>query len=558
MFKQQQIIVEASSALREVLNRYQWRASPENWLDLAEQQARHFVVPLPFVGEFSAGKSSLINALIGEPLFSTNIDPETAFPAELSHGDTERLIGHCPDGTEITLAREDIQSGLSSRLPKGSHLSVTLSQPLLARLPHLRLVDMPGWSSGIEAHANAIDSYAAHSLAYCVVVSAEEGTLRDSTRRALRELAVSEMPILAIITKSDKKPADDIDAVSRQIQQDITSAMGRAPFATARVSARKKQLTELIHALEQLEGQTAALFRSNVVLPYCSKLLNFADHLETLINHDDLDSEQIQAQCDRMNQDLANFDARLEDETRQLDTRMKPVLGKIIDHIHTTLEEDIQSLTSDAINGADISASIGSLVRLAAQEGIAQEFNPEIQRYLNRVADGLPEDFSPDIDCHFDARISAEKGIPTMIVTPLLQLLTPLLKFVPQLKVISTVVLGIASLLEKMFADSKQQEIEEARQYESVQRKITGEIIPEVLRQVRSALQPMLAEHIESARQKIADTVHAQQQSHAAAFQELQIRLAEGQAAFSAARKVYEADRAAMLELINRLEQVHQ
>jgi len=100
MFKQQEIILSAMPALREILGRYQWKSSPENWLELAEGESRQFIVTLPLVGAFSAGKSTLINALIGEAIFSTNIDPETAYPAELSYGTTTKLIGHLPDGGE--------------------------------------------------------------------------------------------------------------------------------------------------------------------------------------------------------------------------------------------------------------------------------------------------------------------------------------------------------------------------------------------------------------------------------------------------------------------------
>jgi cell fate regulator YaaT (PSP1 superfamily) len=75
-----------------------------------------------------------------------------------------------------------------------------------------------------------------------------------------------------------------------------------------------------------------------------------------------------------------------------------------------------------------------------------------------------------------------------------------------------------------------------------------------VLRQVRAALQPILEEHIQSAKQKIADTVKAQQTSHIAALQQLQAKLAEGQTAFAAARAQYQADRDNVTQLITSLE----
>jgi predicted GTPase len=66
---------------------------------------------VPVVGEFSAGKSSLLNKFIGKNLLSVGIAPETAVPAELYYSEIEYNKGVLPDGRieEIT----DISSATS-------------------------------------------------------------------------------------------------------------------------------------------------------------------------------------------------------------------------------------------------------------------------------------------------------------------------------------------------------------------------------------------------------------------------------------------------------------
>lgn len=554
MFKQQEVILEYAPNLQRILKKYQWKSTPENWLEIAQEKSRNFSVILPFVGAFSAGKSTLLNALIETSLFPTNIDPETAYPAELTYGMSEAISGHLPDGKIIPLSREDLQHNLPSVLPKGSHVSVSLANPLLAKLPHLRLVDMPGWDSGIEAHAAAIDGYAARSLAYCVVVSAEEGNLRESLRRALRELAISDMPILAVISKADKKPLEDVEAVVEQIRQEIIATMGRSPLAIVKVSARKKHCDQLIAALEQLEQQAEQIFARNVSQSVLTKLRSFNAHLDTLINSDDLDSEKIQAECERLHADMASFELRLTEETQQLEARLQPVLGRVVGRIGNALCEDLESLTSDAMNGGDLSGSLGTTVRLAAQAGIASEFTPEIERYLNRVVEGLPDDFSPEINCSFDHRVESTEGTKPMVIAPILTMLLPLMKFNPKLAVISKLMVGIVGFLESLFINEKQKQADEVLQRESVRQKIVGTVIPDTLRQVRAALQPMLEEHIQSAKQKIADAVRVQQASNEAALRELQVKLAEGRAVFEAACTQYQADRDTVSRFIVDLE----
>ena len=552
MFKQQEIILDAAPGLRDLLQQYAWQSAPDNWLELAEEKSRDFVVILPFVGAFSAGKSTLINALVGERrLFATNIDPETAYPAELGHGSAEQILGHLPDGTTVPLSRDDLAGDLAARLPAGSHVRVSLPHPLLARLPHLHLVDMPGWDSGIHAHAAAIDDYAARSLAYCVVVSAEEGNLRESLRRALRELAVRRMPIIAIISKADKKPAEEVEAVARQVQDAIVSITQEPLLALVKASGRRNQLGELVAALEQLEHRAESLFHHNVAQDVLARLQGFGAHLDTLINLDDLDSENIQAERERLDAQMVQFETRLNDETRHLETRVQPVLARILERVRNALHEDLESLTDEALSGGDLAGSIGSTLRLAVQEGIAREFHPEIKRYLDRVAEGLPDDFAPELRYSFEHRENPRDENANSQITAILE---ELLKFIPKLGPISAVVLRIARLLEGLFGSDSQERLEEARRREAVRQKINGSVIPDALRQVRAVLQPLLEDHVQAARQKISATIHAQQASHQAALQELLTRLAQGQAAFAAQRARYQADRAAVTQFIARLE----
>ena len=46
-------------------------------------------VNTPVVGNFSTGKSSMINAIIGKPLLSVEITPETAVPTEIYYGNNK-------------------------------------------------------------------------------------------------------------------------------------------------------------------------------------------------------------------------------------------------------------------------------------------------------------------------------------------------------------------------------------------------------------------------------------------------------------------------------------
>lgn len=119
--------------------------------DMIEKQAQHFEVRTPLIGAFSSGKSSLINALLGESILSTDITPETAIPAEIRYADTPYYRGCLPDGQQFALAVEDMKENNLSHLQSKGWIEIGLPAPVLRSLPHIVLVDMPGWDSGIKS-----------------------------------------------------------------------------------------------------------------------------------------------------------------------------------------------------------------------------------------------------------------------------------------------------------------------------------------------------------------------------------------------------------------------
>jgi GTPase SAR1 family protein len=553
MFKQQQVIQKNTFNLRSIIARYpSWHVEPSNWLEVAEKQANQFVVPVPLVGAFSSGKSSLINAVIGSPLLSTNIDPETAVPAEVWHSNTENLAGCLPDGTRILLTREAIQNNQVSQLLNGGWVEASLPIPQLAHLTHLKLVDMPGWDSGIKAHSAAIDTYAQQSLAYGVVVSADEGNLRESIHKALKELAVRDMPIFVVITKADKKPPEEVQSVMAQVSREVEKTIGKPPFMVLQASARKKEIASFISALQEIENRAENLFATHATLPFMQQLASLSLHLDTLLNSDDLNSEQIAAQCAQLETDMKAFAGHLQAETAQLDARVQPVLGRIQQHMQNSLMAQLDSLTSDALSGRDLSGLIGTTLRLAVEEGIKNEFTPEVERYLDRVESNLPDTFNPKFTGKLNLSIPASTANTGSTALQLAPLVLPLLsKLHPVMMVLGPVL----SMLISFFQNKSDRDREENQRREQAFNQIRQEIIPSVVSQACATLKPILHEQVAKAKQKIADGVEAKKHSHEAALGELKTKLAQGQAAYALACQQYQADQTNLNNVIYQLEQ---
>lgn len=504
----------------------------------------HFEIRIPFIGAFSSGKSSLINALIQEPLLSVEITPETASPAELRHGTQRRFYGQWPDGRTQPITQEDVQANhLSLLLPDG-WLCAELPAPGLAAIPHLVLVDMPGWDSGVEAHQLVIDDYAHRSLAYAVVVSVEEGTLRSSLRSALLELAVQEKPVILVISKAHKRPADQASAVARQLAGEITQLMGRAPLAVATTAAHKRDAGQLQQALVQLESRAQSVFESSVAMPWRSTLQHAAQQMQLLSSQQFQDAERLQAEVDRFEQQMQDFDQRLTRETQALQERLPPMLETIRLQVESALAARLDALTDSALSGDNIGSEILGTARLVISQAVKTEFDPALHRYLDRLTDALPQQLSLGLNLdglQASGKSSSGSG-GSSTWQSLASFIQPLLHRYPN--PVTQTLAAVLPLLARLFdsqANSEQQAIDEARQYERAKTRVRSALTGAV-QQIENQLRPALETRIQNARDTVAQHIAADradtERTLAAGRQALQ----DGEAQAAAQRAAAQAD----------------
>lgn len=543
MFSQQIDILAVLPTVRQLLQTYQ---RPQEWLSGVEQETRHFIVRVPFVGAFSSGKSTLLNAVIGESLLSTNIDPQTSIPTELAYGSPERLTAHQADGTSRVLQRADLLEQQAGDAPLGAWLDLRLPCDALAKVPHLKLVDMPGWDSGNSQHGHAIDGYVSRSLAYCIVVSADEGSLHESVRAALSELQLHGMPVIAIISKSDKKTPDDVQDIARQVAAEIEKISGQAAMRVLTVSARRLELGDFGAALQELDRLAAPLFVQSVAKPFAAQLHPFAQYLDILVNGDNLDSEKIALERARIAEEIEQFETRLEEETRQLDASLPKVLDAILKHVQNNLKEQLDALTASALSGRDLRAQIDLAIRLGITAGVQAEFDTAMRRYFDRVGEFAPPDLGLDLRLPDSGTTptDADSGINVAMMQAVAnEAINIIAKKYPVAMVLKPLLLGLLELLHRVFANRGKAEVAEAERHEQLRRHLLNQVFPQIEHAARAALQTALHAHIQQARDGITAASQQQLALRQAALSKLDAQLAQGEAAFQAMRQQYIVDR---------------
>lgn len=166
-----------------------------------EEDRFHLVV----VGEFNHGKSSFVNALLGETVLPTGVTPTTAAIHQLKYADTPEATVVYQSGKRHSLAFEEARKfavGGGSSVDDVDYLEVGYPAPLLKE--RILLVDTPGVNDLSLQRADITYSYIPRADAVLFLLDAGQ-ILKESERQFLNEklLKASRDKIVFVITKWD-------------------------------------------------------------------------------------------------------------------------------------------------------------------------------------------------------------------------------------------------------------------------------------------------------------------------------------------------------------------
>ncbi len=113
------------------------------------------------MGNFSAGKSTLLNRFLEKSVLPTGITPETSLATELHYSANERIeaFSNNDEKAESFELNEQSFEVIKKNATEYSYLKVYLNNEALKNSAPLVFVDMPGFNSPIPSHIHAILEY---------------------------------------------------------------------------------------------------------------------------------------------------------------------------------------------------------------------------------------------------------------------------------------------------------------------------------------------------------------------------------------------------------------
>ena len=200
----------------------------EECRELAERvsEGRFYVA---CVGQFKRGKSTLINALIGQPVLPTGFIPVTAVPTVIRFGEKARAQVRTREGSWKDIPSSDLKHYVTEELNPENQKEVQgaevfVPSPLLSS--GMCFVDTPGLGSVFTSNTAATQAFIPHIDAALVVLGAdpplagEELTLVEAVARQVHELIV-------VLNKADRTTDAEREAASKFTRQLLQKRLRR-------------------------------------------------------------------------------------------------------------------------------------------------------------------------------------------------------------------------------------------------------------------------------------------------------------------------------------------
>lgn len=214
------------------------------------------------VGQFKRGKSTLINALIGQPILPTGFIPVTAVPTVIRFGAKAKARIRRREGYWESILVSDLKQYVSEELNpenqkgiQGAELFVP--SPLL--FSGMCIVDTPGLGSVFAGNTAATQAFIPHVDAALVVMGADPPLAREEL--AFVEAVYKQVQALIIVlNKADRTTDAERDAASKFTRQLLHKRLGREVGPVFEVSAQERaenrgperDWTKLLQALQSL------------------------------------------------------------------------------------------------------------------------------------------------------------------------------------------------------------------------------------------------------------------------------------------------------------------
>ena len=315
-------------------------------------------IVFPLVGEFSAGKTSLINALTDSRQLETATKPTTATIYEIFFGNNVSYAEVYDTEGRYERRVDDVTTLKNSELTDASLVKVfDTSQKISSSIV---IVDTPGLSAPNPTHRQALVDYLPKADGVLLVSDINQ-QLTASLLSFIKTAKLANRPIFLVITQCDLKANSEVEAARKY----AASVSGIPLENIVCVSAYKGQLEELYSLLSRIQSDKAQIlskvnaYRAEELK---SQILNVLEQLIKTSEPNSDYSEVIREQQNKLNSLKHEIESVVEAITNDIETISRDSARKFEDQVYDQLDS---LAASDGVNyDVEAKALVDSTLRV--------------------------------------------------------------------------------------------------------------------------------------------------------------------------------------------------
>lgn len=478
---------------------------PTDSINLIMEEIENFRVTTPVIGSFSTGKSSMINAILDDKILATQITPETSVPTEIYYGDNRVFL--CNNGVTEEIGIDQFKN-LELDANTTKLVKLEYKHDFLKEIRDVKIVDMPGFDSGLELHNKAIDNYLPSSLAYIITFSADEPVIKESIANFLGELKLHELPVHIVITKCDKVTPEELEKCKEFMKMNIPKLLGITDVRIVCIQSKKnKDVSEVKEILFEIQEKSQQIFDRSFSIKLKNSVALIEKYLISRLNNKELSSSELDQKEKELLKGIAEIMNKLEKEKGAFELQTKKCIDAIKVKISSDLSTASTSLETMILNGTDIKEKVNLIVRNAVMAGIKSEFEPKLQKYLKNVGDIVNINLLIDTEVNLDSlKVATDNMVKDMVVKSIPVIFAAIggLLGGP----IGAVIGGAVAILVETFFKSKQ----DNEKREVAKQKVQNEIIPLIVEQAGSCIEIEIISYVSEINEEIQAGIEKQKE----------------------------------------------
>jgi len=316
---------------------------------------------LPLIGEFSAGKTTLINALTDSKKLETASKPTTSTIYEIHFG-SESCYAEVFDENGNKKLIENLSSLVNDELSDSLVVNVFDTSK---RIPSgIILVDTPGLSSPNPKHKQTLVDFLPKADGILLAVDVNQSVTKSLTD-FIQTMTLAKRPVFLVLTQCDTKSPSDVESQKKYIAENCNLPLGQVVC----VSAKQNQVEELYKLLDSIQAEKASILKQVNAQRTKAIISTMIEHIDILLKSSGSDEElknSISEKEAELKQILRNIDNLVSSSRNDIEDVEREICRKFEDSAFERMDSIVAGKSDNY--DSEVVAAINSLASIYLNE----------------------------------------------------------------------------------------------------------------------------------------------------------------------------------------------